>query len=410
MLIASPPPSPSSRHRGQHALQASVELLPSRVAWTPLAGILPDQWCRYGAADVLRVLRKKRVVISGGSTTRHLFEHLLRQLGAMGDGVAPRCLPCDPQLGLGCSNCFASGCAGRFKGWLPGWNDFVYDSRAWDLSLHFTWKPEMFTDDDHVFLTRLCQAPPDVLLLSKGPHDVIFRRSRRLNRSGTLDLRAHEALVLRDWQRLLAATTCLPQSTVVIWRTPYVYGSEHDTASPDLVEERRLMTNVTRRVTHAACRNMQATRPRLFCVDAFAFTDASTNGNARTPRPFDKVHFRDRVWNVMLDVLLNLIERASRLPLGSNSDSRHLWQTLDDACPATDAGGGPRCRVLSPYYRQDFNVSAEAAASTRTTYCDHVGDDFEIGDSRRAECGELVASRATGRGVAVSRLSQFHTA
>lgn len=154
-------------------------------------------------------LARQGVLFFGGSTTRELFEQVVSNLGLSEQVVEQRC---DLAQGFGCYDC-ARGCHSSYYNstLLPSLQtlvlpvsctmsalgrhsvNFISDARIlysgadaighaqdWEdksvqlhnVSLHFSWKPEMFSLDDIIMLqskSRLIQ--PAAVIVHKGVHD-----------------------------------------------------------------------------------------------------------------------------------------------------------------------------------------------------------------------------------------------
>ena len=150
---------------------------------------------------------------------------------------------CNSKLGHGCSDCHASGCANldaqprnKMMRLHAGWKDFElpYSSLRFlgeqftrrSSPVGFSWKPETYTSADAAFFARICNSSTplsDVIVISKGLHDVEFQSQRRQDLNGTANFELHERLVAEDSRALFENLhSCLNNrtSTVVIWRTP----------------------------------------------------------------------------------------------------------------------------------------------------------------------------------------------
>ena len=195
------------------------------------------------------VLRHRSVLLLGDSTVRDLLSVLTNTPPAEPWAIRPADanlwsvteLGCARKIGSGCADCWAccgDNCAneaaqraGRrsFMSYSKrvasaqrtrrSWQDFEHRRVRGNVSLLFSWKPELHSDaDDVAFGTRFCAArsPPAVVYVGKGLHDAC-------RREGTgAQLRAHAETRLRQLASLLR---CLPPATLLVLRTPYYAAS-----------------------------------------------------------------------------------------------------------------------------------------------------------------------------------------
>ena len=199
-------------------------------------------------------LANRTILLVGGSTMRMMATDLMMQthqaqMSAFSPGTALRrqltcpsnwrieVHPCDALRGFGCTRCFC--CCGpnctrhhveetnisSVASWQRlffGWSDFTATCSSYSLRLDFSWKPEMLTtDDDAAFNTRFCSPSArkyDVAIIGKGLHDVMFRPA---------PLGAFIAQLEPKVVALGALLHCLPQSTLLMVRTPYWADNKH---------------------------------------------------------------------------------------------------------------------------------------------------------------------------------------
>ena len=131
-----------------------------------------DKWISAGcgipepAIAAGQCLVAKNLLFMGGSTTRNIFHTLCTRLEAP---VHHR--PCNMYMGWGCHNC-NRGCG--FGGSRQEWED-AYATTASGTQLTFSWKPEMLTTDDIIFLKRFAASDNnmvDAVVVHKGIHEV----------------------------------------------------------------------------------------------------------------------------------------------------------------------------------------------------------------------------------------------
>lgn len=219
----------------------------------------------------------KRILVLGGSTERELALHFQLVANGCPDDIPPPVYQshgvygscrypgypfsceypggnlrrCNWTAGYGCEDCVA--CCGhqRCAGGASSahdydWMDFVTSSvgtaaRPSDATLEFSWKPEIHTRADELaFSSRFCSRPPDLLLLGKGLHDVAWF-SQRSSRGILNNASAMEAWVASRYAHFVPLLRCLPDSTVVIVRTPY-WGNKHGGWEPVMLEATRNAT------------------------------------------------------------------------------------------------------------------------------------------------------------------------
>jgi hypothetical protein len=152
-------------------------------------------------------------------------------------------LSCNKTTGCGCHDCVCccgckalSGCSG---------SDFVFNNFLTRTKLTFSWKPELLNSEAdlnafvHRFSCRFCPEPPDVVILSKGIHEAYFfqhvyadpalrakvwKLGRRWPRNDSLPIITpsdHAERMERALRRYVPILRCLPNSTLIIWLTPY---------------------------------------------------------------------------------------------------------------------------------------------------------------------------------------------
>ncbi len=108
----------------------------------------------------------KNLLFMGGSTTRNIFYTLCARLK-----VEVQHHPCNMYMGWGCHDC-NRGC--RFPP-NPNWQD-AYARTASGTQVTFSWKPEMLTTDDIIFLKRFTGSGnnmADAVIVHKGIHEAV---------------------------------------------------------------------------------------------------------------------------------------------------------------------------------------------------------------------------------------------
>ena len=113
----------------------------------------------------------------GGSTTRNIFKALCRHLN-----VEVHRHPCNMHMGWGCHDC-VRGCHSPLyigKSEFVDWNDAVATTAS-GMQLTFTWKPEMLTLDDMLFLKQFVASNDnsiDAVIVHKGVHEAVNLRDQ----------------------------------------------------------------------------------------------------------------------------------------------------------------------------------------------------------------------------------------
>lgn len=269
-------------------------------------------WNRYPLLH-LASWSHRRLLFVGGSTLRMMVTDLMLEapltrtrvhFHGMPDNLREslQCpsswevlkLPCNATLGAGCPDCVC--CCGalqcgerrndratalnittphklttmRSKNELiMGWSDFDAHCTALNVTIIFSWKPELVSMADHAaFRTRFCRTPPHVLVLGKGLHDVVYRPEWLSNATART----------RD---LASLTRCLPPSTLTVVRTPYA--TRRSGKAILRVKNRTQLDHVRRRIkaVHA-----DGDFGAAALVDAFDLTNQ--NG---APAPYDGIHY-----------------------------------------------------------------------------------------------------------------------
>ena len=242
--VASPP---SELARGVDGMVLAVRALAlARRAWVHLPSNRSLEPPPAGFSAPASLLRHRSVLLLGDSTVRDLLSALTNTPAAEPWAIRPSDarlwsvteLGCAREIGSGCADCWAccgENCAneaaqraGRrsFMTYSKrvasaqrtrrSWQDYEHRRVPDNVSVHFSWKPELHSDaDDVAFATRFCaaaRAPPAVIYVGKGLHDAC-------RREGTgAQLRPHAETQLR---RLASLLRCLPPTTLLVLRTPY---------------------------------------------------------------------------------------------------------------------------------------------------------------------------------------------
>ncbi len=160
----------------------------------------------------------------GDSTTRAIFMALCRLLS-----VEVHRHPCNMRMGWGCHDCIRGCHSSAFKTPTTGMADFWVDyfaTTASGTALTFTWKPEMLTVDDLLFLKQFVASNDnfDAVIVHKGIHEAINWRDLLKPANYNEDNFEQE---LSTRAEILAETLkdLFPRSTL-FWRNSYYNGKD----------------------------------------------------------------------------------------------------------------------------------------------------------------------------------------
>ena len=213
---------------------------------------------------------------------------------------------CNETLGMGCPDCVC--CCGptcttkahnesytirsednprQWKALFFGWSDFTAKCASLDVTLEFTWKPELFSlADVAAFSSRFCatDADYDVVLVGKGLHDAAFKKQA---------ITLFRSTVQSKVEQLRKLMNCLNRRTTLIVRTPYAVDSRQTLkASPQLIK-----------VVRDTLISSHLTSSHHQILDAYALTS-----NHLAPRPYDGIHYPPKVqmwmWQLLWEMAL----------------------------------------------------------------------------------------------------------
>ena len=193
------------------------------------------------------ILNERSTLFAGDSAMRKLYASMTRhEDGEEGreiwdnvDGFSIESHGCDPSIGSGCDDCWAccspqhcntalNGLASHsFKSWRKrlettnylrqGWLDYTHHHKTQHAQYMFSWKPEIYTRADRMaFAARFCNStsPPHFVYLGKGLHDAC--------RHNGSDLTEFASLVEERLHALTQVLRCLPPTSIIVLRTPYM--------------------------------------------------------------------------------------------------------------------------------------------------------------------------------------------
>ena len=269
--------------------------------------------------DVVRTFAGKRVLLLGGSTTRRLvFAFVLASLNETAQTQFPKSgeffqdvgininetmeqsfahhgwsfqhFPCEVDRGYGCSDCRCACIDGTFSP-RRDWLDFEARHRYTNTAIHFSWKPELYSQADaNAFAARWSESgrslPYDLIQVGKGLHDAMFRQR---------GVATHGRYVVAQARKFGQLLGSLPACSLVVIRTPYV------------------VTNGTERKAVACTRHALARLAedggfgkRSVLLDVFALTAAPG-----APRTYDGHHYQHPTHATVWQMLALALEAAS---------------------------------------------------------------------------------------------------
>ena len=195
------------------SIQSVLDTIAASGSWINGSWDLLMPLSDLSGQSMWRVLANRTIVFMGDSQIRGLWDEFSRWYAAYGTRwTTVKVRQCGEE-GSGCKNCFTC-CS---KGCPAGPHsrdhiDYTAYHEASNLTVDFSWKPEIFDPLDLVvFEQRLCRRPPDLLVVSKGLHGSTFYEF-----SDEIEWRRTYEADLHRWLPLLR---CL-QDTQIIWRSP----------------------------------------------------------------------------------------------------------------------------------------------------------------------------------------------
>lgn len=248
------PRNPQPARRLQRA-QQRIDQAVYRGKWEQLKWIPFEEDHPWNQSALMR---RKNVVVLGASPMRQLAYSFSSLITHNSTSARPRlshasgCAPgytctvhqCDARLARGCTDCFCCctchllhKCSSQdvlFEPNATAAQDAHAPGTVGGGSLEYSGLPELVhADSDRTaFATRFCRKPPDLLIISKGVHDSYFdiytllpNRASSINFSQPMENRVPVQLHLQRMMSAVAAyveiLSCLPETTVVVWLTPY---------------------------------------------------------------------------------------------------------------------------------------------------------------------------------------------
>jgi len=180
------------------------------------------------------------------------------------------------------------------------------------ITYEFSWKPEIFAPkaDTDGFYHRYClpNRRYDIVYIGRGLHDAAFFRKEEVNTRNMLDAR---------FLKLGGLLECFPETTLVIFRTPYLSGKKR---------EEKILLNVRESMIDLA-RNGTFGLNRTLLIDGHLLTTSTGH-----PVTFDGHHYDSRVsksvWKLIFFASSRFFAGVNKLA-GSNVFKNNIglyWQ------------------------------------------------------------------------------------
>jgi len=130
------------------------------------------------AKDRDACLKDKTILIVGDSTIRQIFRLLTWTALGIRD-KAIKTFDCDPLEASGCYDCYCGCKSEKMQIHKGDWRDMETYLKALNLTVHFSWKPNLFTMDDRILLDRYKKREllrPDLVIIHKAAHDAFQKK------------------------------------------------------------------------------------------------------------------------------------------------------------------------------------------------------------------------------------------
>lgn len=187
------------------------------------------------------------VVFVGGSTTRHLANHLILSMARAlnmnfsrdAEYILNRKIPgwqlhdskCDETKGFGCLECF---CSSRLGHCPHHWVDFEAVHASSSTRIVFSWKPDLFRDSDAVaFYTRILPLKTGILFVGKGLHDATFDNKAIMK---------DQQRIKRDIWHLQNMVLRTAKGVKIFMRTPYRSRKQSENSAIRQIRDHQLHT------------------------------------------------------------------------------------------------------------------------------------------------------------------------
>jgi len=170
-------------------------------------------------------LQDKTILIVGDSTIRQIFRLLTRTtLGIRDEAVST--FDCDPVEASGCYDCYCGCKSEKMQMHKGDWRDQETYWKALNLTVHFSWKPNLFTMDDRILLDRYKRGEllrPDLVLIHKAAHDAF---QKKVNYQVWPD-KEYENYINGRARQMVEGYNEAFLDVPVFWRAPF-YDTEHN--------------------------------------------------------------------------------------------------------------------------------------------------------------------------------------
>jgi len=235
-------------------------------------------------------LKDKTILIVGDSTIRQMFRLITNTvMGRKDEDI--NVFECDPLEASGCYDCYCGCKSEKMDMHKNDWRDQETYFQKLNLTIHFSWKPNIFTLDDRIMLDRYRRGEiprPDVVIIHKSSHDAFQRREN------------YPAWINTDWknyivgrsEQMVEAYDEAFADVPVFWRAPFYREYTKPTDALNILM--RSIEEVTR--PHLVQHNIRI-------LETYTILDEARGA----PELFDKMHPYEFVNFVLLDAVLSTI-------------------------------------------------------------------------------------------------------
>jgi len=198
---------------------------------------------------------------------------------------------CDPLEGSGCYDCYCGCKSEKMELHRNDWRDQETYFQILNLTIRFSWKPNIFTLDDRIMLDRYRRGEiprPDVVIIHKAAHDAFQRKENYPEWIAT----DYKNYIVGRSKQMVEAYDEVFSNVPVFWRAPFYrsYGT---------------LTNSFNRLLRSV---EEVTRPHLVKHNIRVLETYTILDKARgAPELFDKMHPYEFVNFVLLDTVLSTI-------------------------------------------------------------------------------------------------------
>jgi len=234
-------------------------------------------------------LKDKTILMVGDSTLRQMFRVLTHTIMGRRDEDI-NFFECDPLEASGCYDCYCGCKSEKMEGHKNDWRDQETYFKSLNLTIHFSWKPNIFTLDDRIMLDRYRRGEithPDLVIIHKAAHDAFQRKE---NYQGWIRTDYSNYVKGRSRQMVEAYDEVF-SDIPIFWRAPFYryYGKKES------------LNNLMRQIE-------EVTRPHLAKHNIRVLETSTILDKARgAPELFDKMHPYEFVNFVLLDAVFSTI-------------------------------------------------------------------------------------------------------